>query len=156
MNTVVSLQDTFAPNSVCFGCGPKNPKGLHIRSRPDGDALVADWRPESYHTAFPNFASGGIISVLFDCHGNWTAAYALMRSRKLSRPPDTVTSEYTVKFLKPTSLNSLWHFTASALSINGDRVAVEGHLEAEGETTATMRGVFVAVKEGHPAFHRWQ
>ena len=27
--------------------------------------------------------------------------------------------------------------------------------EAAGKVTATCRGVFVAVKEGHPAYHRW-
>jgi hypothetical protein len=32
---------------------------------------------------------------------------------------------------------------------------VEATVEAGGKTTATCRGVFVAVKEGHPAFHRW-
>jgi acyl-coenzyme A thioesterase PaaI-like protein len=117
---------------------------------------VAEWRPEAHHTAFSDYASGGIISVLLDCHGNWAAAYSLMKSRKLSRPPGTVTSEYTVKFLKPTPLNGTWHFTARATRIDGDRVHVEGELEVGREKTATMKGVFVAVKEGHPAFHRWQ
>ena len=37
----------------------------------------------------------------------------------------------------------------------GDRVTVEATLEAGGTITATCRGVFVAVKEDHPAFHRW-
>jgi len=32
---------------------------------------------------------------------------------------------------------------------------VEATIEAAGRVTATCRGVFVAVKEGHPAFHRW-
>ena len=31
----------------------------------------------------------------------------------------------------------------------------EASLEAKGEVTATCRGVFVAVREGHPAYHRW-
>jgi hypothetical protein len=36
-----------------------------------------------------------------------------------------------------------------------DRATVEATVEADGRTTATCRGVFVAVKEDHPAFHRW-
>jgi hypothetical protein len=32
---------------------------------------------------------------------------------------------------------------------------VEASVEASGKTTATCSGVFVAVKEGHPAFFRW-
>jgi hypothetical protein len=36
-----------------------------------------------------------------------------------------------------------------------DRATVEATLEAAGKVTATCRAIFVAVKEGHPAFHRW-
>lgn len=121
-----------------------------------GDELVADWRPESHHAAFSDFASGGIISVLLDCHGNWAAAYFLMKLRRLSSPPGTVTSEYTVKFLKPTPLDRRWHLVAKVSKVEGSKVYVEGRLDVDGEKTAAMTGVFVAVKEGHPAFHRWQ
>ena len=150
-----SLQDKFSPNSVCFGCGPKNTHGLRIKSRPDDDRLVADWVPEPYHTAFSEFASGGIISVLLDCHGNWTAAYTLMKKRDSMRPPGTVTSEYTVKFVRPTPIRGTWRLTAWPVKVEGDRVWVEGSVSVDGKDTATMTGLFVAVGEGHPAFHRW-
>jgi hypothetical protein len=32
---------------------------------------------------------------------------------------------------------------------------VEAELSATGRVTATCLGTFVAVKEGHPAYHRW-
>jgi hypothetical protein len=38
---------------------------------------------------------------------------------------------------------------------SSDRATVEASVEAGGKTTATCRGTFVAVREGHPAFHRW-
>ena len=44
---------------------------------------------------------------------------------------------------------------AKVVDSAGDRATVEARLEAAGKVTATCRGVFVAVKEGHPAFHRW-
>jgi acyl-coenzyme A thioesterase PaaI-like protein len=37
----------------------------------------------------------------------------------------------------------------------GDQATIEAELTAGGKLTATCRGTFVAVKEGHPAFHRW-
>jgi acyl-coenzyme A thioesterase PaaI-like protein len=151
-----SLQDRYAPNSVCFGCGPKNSKGLRIKSFPEGDSVVAAWTPEAHHAAFAGFASGGIISVLLDCHGNWAAAQALMRARGLDRPPGTVTAEYTVRFLRPTPVESTLQLKAWPTGIEGDRVKVEGEVSAGGKKTATMTGLFVAVKEGHPAFHRWR
>ena len=150
-----SLQDRYAPNGVCFGCGPKNDSGLRLKSFPEGDQVVADWSPRKEHVAFGNFGSGGIISVLMDCHGNWAATYALMRAQGLRSAPGTVTAEYTVKFLRPSPIDQSWRLRAGATKIEGDRVTVAGELEVGGATTATMTGTFVAVKEGHPAYYRW-
>src|ERR1051326_8898915 len=97
-----SLQETYAPNNICFGCGPANAKGLRIRSFAKGDEVVADWTPEPHHEAFPGMLNGGIIGSLLDCHSNWTAAWQLMNANKLEAPPCTVTAEYSVKLLKPT------------------------------------------------------
>ena len=149
-----SLQDAYSPNAVCFGCGPANPKGLHIKSYPDGDAVVADWNPQAHHTACSGFSSGGVMVVLLDCHGNIAAAYALMKARGLQAPPGTVTAEFSVRFSKPTPLGPL-HLKAWVTKIDGDRVNVEGVLEAGGVQTASMRGLYVAVKAGHPAFDKW-
>ncbi len=112
--------------------------------------------PEPHHVAFSDFASGGILSVLLDCHGNWTAAHTLMKSRGLKVPPGTVTAEYTVRFLRPTPLDKAWHLKAWPTKVQGDRVFVEAEVEAGGHKTATMSGLFVAVKKDHPAFHRWE
>ena len=35
--------------------------------------------------------NGGIVSAIFDCHGNWSAAVALMDRACLPRPPLTLT-----------------------------------------------------------------
>jgi acyl-CoA thioesterase FadM len=151
-----SLQDSYAPNSVCFGCGPKNSHGLRLKSLPSGDAVVSTWQPRAEHVAFGRFGNGGIISVLMDCQGNWASTYALMKQRQLATPTGTVTAEYTVKFLKPSSIDEKWELSAWATKIDGDRVSAAGELRVGGTVTATMTGLFVAVKESHPAFHRWQ
>jgi len=39
--------------------------------------------------------------------------------------------------------------------VKGDRATVEATLSCEGKVCATCRGTFVAVKPGHPAYHRW-
>ena len=41
------------------------------------------------------------------------------------------------------------------MSVEGDKAVVEATLGVDGVVMATCRGVFVAVKEGHPAYHRW-
>lgn len=150
-----SLQDRYAPNNRCFGCGPANDKGLRIKSYVQGDEVVADFVPEPHHQAFENMVNGGIIGALLDCHSNWTAAYTLMKARGLEHPPCTVTAEFHVKLQAVTPLGPTLHLTAKPVEVGTSRVVVEAELSAEGRTTATCRGVFVAVKEGHPAYHRW-
>ncbi len=151
-----SLQDRYAPNSACFGCGPKNRHGLRLKSVPFGDGVLSTWQPRPEHIAFGRFGSGGIISVLMDCQGNWASTYALMKARQLRTPPGTVTAEYTVKFLRPSPIDDKWELSAWATRIDGDKVNARGELKVGGVVTATMTGLFIAVKETHPAFHRWQ
>jgi len=151
-----SLQETFAPENECFGCGPKNAKGLRIRSFAESDdACIARWTPEAHHLAFPGVLNGGICGALLDCHSNWTASWHLMKKRGESTPPCTVTAEFDVKLKRPTPLDSELTVRAHVVSSEADRATVEATIEAAGKVTATCRGIFVVVKEGHPAFHRW-
>ncbi|WP_437596446.1 PaaI family thioesterase [Sorangium sp. So ce590] len=154
MSEAASLQDRYAPQSRCFGCGPANDKGLRLKSRVEGDAVVCDFTPEPHHEAFPGMLNGGIIGALLDCHSNWTAAHHLMQARGADAPPCTVTADFHVKLRKPTPLGPL-RLRAQVAEAEGDRVVIEATLEAGGRVTATCRGTFVAVKEGHPAYHRW-
>ena len=150
-----SLQETYAPNNACFGCGPANEKGLHIRSFPLGDEVVADFEPQQWQEAFTGMLNGGIIGTLLDCHLNWTATYALMKRDGSDHPPCTVTADYAIKLLRPTPTNTTLHLKARVIEIKDNRAIVEGELIANDKVTATCRGTFVAVKEGHPAYHRW-
>lgn len=155
MSDALSVQERFAPKNACFGCGPANPKGLRIRSFEDGDVLRAEWRPQGHHEAFEGMLNGGIIGALMDCHSNWAAAVHLMRARGEDSPPCTVTSEFHVKLLRVTPSDGPVRLRARVVESSHDRATVDAELEAGGNVTATCRGVFVAVREGHPAYHRW-
>jgi acyl-coenzyme A thioesterase PaaI-like protein len=150
-----SVQDRYAPQNRCFGCGPSNEKGLQIKSFAEGDAFECDWRPEPHHLAFEGILNGGICAAILDCHSNWAAAYHLMRRSGADSPPCTVTADFQVTFKRPTPMDAPLHLTARVVESSPDRAAVEATLEARGRITATCRGTFVAVREGHPAFHRW-
>ena len=150
-----SLQETYAPGNVCFGCGPSNPKGLRIRSFVRGEEVVCDWRAEPHHEAYEGMMNGGIIGALLDCHSNWTAAWHLMRRAGADAPPCTVTADYAVKFRRPTPVNEPVQLVAKVVESTDDRAVVEARLLSGGEVCATCRGTFVAVKPGHPAYHRW-
>jgi acyl-coenzyme A thioesterase PaaI-like protein len=150
-----SLQEQYAPNNACWGCGPANPDGLHIRSFPKNGEVVAEWKPEKKYEAFEGVLNGGVIGTLLDCHCNWTAAYHLMKRANEDHPPCTVTAEYAIKLLRPTPTNDSVLLSAKVVDLTDDRATIEGTLTAAGKVCAKCRGVFVAVKEGHPAFHRW-
>ena len=150
-----SVQQEYAPNSICFGCGPANLDGLRIESHRIDNGLVMEYLPNESHQAFPGMINGGIIGTLLDCHGNWTAAIALMDTQGLNEPPCTVTASYTVNLRRPTPLGEKLIITSQISEIDGDKVRVELLLEAGGKICASGKGLFVAVKEGHPAYHRW-
>ncbi len=149
------LQETYAPHNACFGCGPSNEKGLRIRSFAKGEQVVAEWKPEPHHEAFPGVLNGGIIGSLLDCHCNWTAAWHLMNERKAGSPPCTVTADYAIVLKRPCPTDVPLSISAKVVESDGTRVVVEGVLEAGGKVRATCKGTFVAVEPGHPAYHRW-
>jgi acyl-coenzyme A thioesterase PaaI-like protein len=151
----LSLQQKYSPNGICFGCGPANEKGLHINSFVEGDEVVATWRAEPHHQAFPGVLNGGIIGALLDCHSNWAAAYHLMKKQGLDHAPCTVTAEFHVKLLRPTPSEAEITLRARVVDSTEDRATIDAELIANGKVCDTCRGVFVAVKEGHPAYHRW-
>jgi acyl-coenzyme A thioesterase PaaI-like protein len=150
-----SVQETYAPQNRCFGCGPSNEKGLRIRSFEEGDELVCTWTPEPHHQAFDNVLNGGICGALLDCHSNWAATMHLMRASGSPTPPCTVTADFHVVLKRPTPMNTPLHLRARVVESSGDRAVVEATLTANDKVTCTCRGTFVAVKEGHPAYHRW-
>jgi acyl-coenzyme A thioesterase PaaI-like protein len=153
-----SLQERFAPNGRCFGCGPANPAGLRIGSRPsdgDPDSLVARFEPKREHEAFAGVVNGGILGTLLDCHANWTATWHLMRARGADHPPTTVTLEYAIRMKRPTPSDRPIDLRAWVVDSAEDRATVEAEISSGGIVTATGRGTFVAVRPDHPAYDRW-
>jgi len=99
--------------------------------------------------------NGGILGALLDCHSNWAAACHLMGQRGADSPPCTVTADFHVKLLRPTPSAEELLLHAVVVESSEDRAVVEARVFAAGKLTATCRGRFVAVKPGHPAWHRW-
>ena len=150
-----SLQDTYGPETICFGCGPANEKGLRIKSFVDGEVVIAEFDPQPEHQAFPGVLNGGIIGSLFDCHMNWTAAHAIMTTAELVHLPVTVTADFHVRLRRPTPYPETLHLTARVVSVEGSKAEIEAEMTAGDHVTATCTANFVAVEEGHPAYHRW-
>ena len=149
-----SLQELYSPNSACVGCGVKNKRGLRLRSFLENNELVAEWNAKPHHEAFPGILNGGIIGTLLDCHSNWAAAYYLLKKDHKTKPDCVVTAEYAVTLLRPTPTNLPINLIARVVESTGRRVTVEAELIVNDKVCATCRGIFVAVKEDHPAANK--
>ena len=150
-----SLQEKYASDSICFGCGPANEHGLQIKSYVDGQSVIAQYLPKPYHHAFPGVLNGGIIGTLLDCHCNWASCYYLMKAQNLSEPPCTVTAEYSIKLRRPTPMNKELNLAANLIRIEANKVIIKGELLCDDKVCATCDATFVAVAPDHLAYHRW-
>ncbi len=144
-----SFQDYYPESSShCYGCGTKNPHGLHIRSFWDGDEAIATFHPEEYHIAFPGYVYGGLIASLIDCHCSGTAAAAAYREE--GREPDSlpafryVTASLQVDYLKPTPLGPPIEIRARVVEIKGRKTVFEATVSVQDIITA--KGKMVAVQ----------
>ena len=155
MDVSKSLQDQFAPNLVCFGCGPANQKGLQIKSFVKGERVFAEFETQDHHQAYQGMINGGIIGALLDCHMNWTACWHLMQRLKMDAPPCSVTAEYRVVFKAPTPSDQPLRLEAWVTDSSDRKAVIEATIGTKDEITAQGFGTFVAVKPGHPAYHRW-
>jgi acyl-coenzyme A thioesterase PaaI-like protein len=98
----VSVQEAYTPESTCWGCGPAAADGLFLQSYRIPGGLEATAVLDPKYCAFPGIMNGGVVSALFDCHGNWTAAIALMDKAALPKPPLTLTYEMLTTFKEAT------------------------------------------------------
>jgi acyl-coenzyme A thioesterase PaaI-like protein len=157
LQQIPALQDHYAPKNACFGCGPANAQGLQVKSRVLGQQVFAEWHPQTHHEAFPGVLNGGIIGALLDCHSNWTAAWHLMNQQGADHPPCTVTADYSIQLLRPTPTQAgvIQLQAQVAEAVGPDRVRIQATLAVDGKVCARCTGLFVAVRPGHPAYHRW-
>src|SRR5687767_13585561 len=69
-----AIQDQLGIENRCYGCGPDNPDGLHIKSYWEGNETVCRWTPRpAFAAGPPDVLNGGVIATLLDCHGIGTA-----------------------------------------------------------------------------------
>jgi acyl-coenzyme A thioesterase PaaI-like protein len=147
-----AVQDFYPDDFAhCYGCGRLNPHGLQLKTRWDGDDLVARFTPRPEHIAIPGFVYGGLIASLIDCHGMGTAAAAAERAagRQIGDGPAPrfVTASLKVEYLKPTPLGPELEVRARAVEVGERKVVVHATLSAAGAITATGEVVAVRLPE---------
>lgn len=148
--SLVSLQEQFEPTNECFGCGTANPHGLRLRSFVEGDVVVAEWRSRPEHQAFPGILCGGIVSMLLDCHSDWTAIWAVMKRTGATESPMMVTDEYSVKFFRPAPVETPIRIVGRPVHVADRRAVIDASVERDGTVFAVSRGTFVVKPRPEP------
>lgn len=152
----IAIQDTYGERfQHCWGCGAKNPEGLHLKSYPieDGSKCVCRFTPaEKYTGGVPENLFGGMMALIFDCHGTASAAWFAHKGKGLQLTEETVigrfvTARLEVDYRKPLPMGEEITVTSTAEEISGRKVVVGMEMEAGGAIRAKARMVAVAVKD---------
>lgn len=151
MNEIIYLQDVWRANT-CYGCGPSNHDGMHIKSRwsDDGQFVVAEYMADAkYNSGMPDVMYGGTVASLIDCHSVWTAiAFAYKaENRNVGSHPLLiyVTGKLSVTFIKPTPISRPLYIKAWVEGDIGRKIRVVCELGPPGDITAT--GLVTAVRK---------
>lgn len=139
------LQDVWQ-NATCYGCGPANQRGLHIKSYWDAatDEAYCTFIGQPYHNAgFPNVMYGGLVASLCDCHSVWAAiAHTyIQEGRPYGSSPaiSYVTANLNVTFLAPTPLLQPITLRAKVEEIKGRKAIIFCYVHDGTTRTAEAR-----------------
>ena len=152
----IAIQETYGERfQHCWGCGPKNGAGIHLKSYPseDGTKCICRYTPDGMYTGgVPNNLFGGMIAVIFDCHGTASAAWFAHQNKGLQLTEDTVigrfiTARLEIDFKKPIPINDEITVTSTVEELGERKVIVNMEMEAGGELRARARMVAVGVKD---------
>ncbi|MBW3619753.1 MAG: PaaI family thioesterase [Actinobacteria bacterium] len=142
--TTAALQDLFYPENRCFGCGPANADGLHVKTYEADDGYVAEWTPEQRFAGPPGVVNGGMVAVPMDCHATWAAMHTFSRDRG-GEPVGAVTAGYSVRLLRPMPIGQRVRLHAEVTSHDERKAKVSVTASLAGEVLATFDGTFVVV-----------
>lgn len=129
---------TDSPN--CFACGQKNPIGIKLRFRKEGENLISTtFVPPENWTGWSNIMHGGFQALLLDETMSWSL-WGLLSERHF------VTASLDMKYLKPIKVQQELKVFAK-ISENLEKIVkVEGEIQnSEGVVLASAKGVFVRV-----------
>jgi len=124
---------------ICFGCGRRNPCGLKLRFRRDGDWLRAHFTPTGVHQGWPDIIHGGIITTVLDeAMGHAALAGGFF---------DFLTASVQVDFRRPVHVDDAQTVSARIIKNEGRNIEVEGVIAlpdgtvvAEGRAVQVLRG----------------
>ena len=137
---VVSIQELYFPDLTCFGCGPRNERGLQLRSFARDGIVVAEFTPWPEHDNGLGFLNGGIISTLLDCHSAAAVVHeASLRGYEAigAATLPYVTAGLDVRYLRPAPLTETVGLRGVVVEASEDAITAEVELVHDGKVRSS-------------------
>jgi uncharacterized protein (TIGR00369 family) len=139
------LSGTLPWTKSCFVCGEKNPHGLHLRSRVEGEKVVLDYTTREADLGYRHIVHGGIGMTLLDEVMTWAGILAF---RKMC-----VAGEMTVRLQGPISEGQEVRIEGWVTKATSRICLTEGAvLDKEGRVLMRAEGKYVPMTEEGAAF----
>ncbi|MHB1022957.1 MAG: PaaI family thioesterase [Acidobacteriaceae bacterium] len=125
--------------NYCFGCGPANPNGLHLRFVLDAEAgtATASFRLTRRYEGPPGHIHGGIVATLLD-----EAMGKVNRLKEIV----AVTRHMEVDYLRPVPLREKLTVTGWATAAEGRKNFHQAEIRNQaGEVLARSKGLFITI-----------
>jgi len=128
-----------SPRHWCYGCGARNPEGLHIAFEVNGAKVSGRFVPRQVHQGFPGVAHGGIAATALDEAMGW-AMYAAGAW--------AMTIRLEVKYRRPLPLEEELLITAEVTRDRGRRLEAEAEIRTQsGDLLCQATGIFLRLPE---------
>jgi acyl-coenzyme A thioesterase PaaI-like protein len=149
-DTILPFQDQI-PNNDCWGCGPHNEHGLHVKSTWEANEAVCIFQPSPWHRAGPpTILNGGIIATIIDCHCVCTAIAAMYNAEGGPIGSDPAiwcaTASLQITYLRPTPIEGPVQLRARVTELSERKAILTCSLLSADEQRAHAEVVAVRVR----------
>ena len=152
----IAIQDRYGERfQHCWGCGPKNDLGLHLKTYPsmDGKSCISRIKLENAYTGgVPSNVFGGMIATIFDCHGTASAAWFAHHQKGLELTESTVigrfiTARLEIDYLSPSPIEDEIVVTSTLEELGERKAIISMEMTVATKVRAKTKMVAVAVKD---------
>lgn len=119
-----TLKREYLPTyAECFVCGENNLGGLGVRFYVEGEVVKGDFLPKDAHVGYQGLVHGGVAAALLDEAMGWPLG---LRKGRIC-----VSTEITVRFVRPVTLGRKYLVVAWAVSDNRRLWEAQGEIRDE-------------------------
>jgi acyl-coenzyme A thioesterase PaaI-like protein len=131
---VTSALSSLDKDGKCFVCGQRNPVGLRMVFRQDGDVSRSEFTPEDIHVSWAGLFHGGLMTAVLDEAIGWVLFYKDIRA---------MTAKMEVRFRQPVLVGQRLNITGEITRrtrkiVNARAFATFDGGEVAAELDATM------------------